>query len=434
MNAFEQFTQQLEIYGYPLLFGGVLLENAGIPLPGETAVVVAGFLSSPAGGSHFNLLSVILTVFIAAVIGDNLGFWLGHRYARPRLANGKGFLILTPKTLELAEGYFKHYGVWTVFFARFIAGLRIVGALAAGTAGMHWTHFLAANAAGALTWATAISVLGYFFGHSWELLHHMLGRGALIIAACIAILVGLRFLLHHYKQSPKVVWETLARRQIWQGVVAAILEAACIALLVHMAQRVNPTRLDQHIDEFLTGGAPHGWFDSVARAVSYLGSLPAAVLAVGITIAVLRYYAWSWRPAIALVAALVVSEIAGLCLLELLRRHDVEPSATTAWPADFAGMFALRAMAVYGLIGHILPQAFGWRQVPAQVGGVLLAVLTGAGVLWLGEQRLTEIGLELVAGGLVLFAVVWWLEGLGLGLVAPEPRVDRPPEHSTISV
>src|SRR5438445_6401182 len=109
MGTLETF---LQTYGYPVLFGGVLLENAGIPVPGETAVLLAGFLSSEPGGSYFSLPLVIIVTLVAAVIGDNVGFWLGHRWARPRLQNGRRFLFLTPKALRLAEGYFERYGLW----------------------------------------------------------------------------------------------------------------------------------------------------------------------------------------------------------------------------------------------------------------------------------------------------------------------------------
>src|SRR6516225_4806056 len=97
------FETLLATYGYPVLFCGVLLENAGLPVPGETAVLVAGFLASPAGGSQFQVATVILVTVLAAVLGDNLGFWLGHRLARPRLQSGRRFLFLTPAALELAE-------------------------------------------------------------------------------------------------------------------------------------------------------------------------------------------------------------------------------------------------------------------------------------------------------------------------------------------
>src|SRR5438128_9950456 len=141
METFEALAAK---YGYAALFLGVFLENAGLPVPGETAVLVSGFLASPAGESRFNIIWVILITLVAAVAGDNLGFWLGHRWARPRLQQGRSFLFLTPKTLHLAEGYFERYGAWTIFFARFITGLRGVGALAAGTAGMAWSRFLVA--------------------------------------------------------------------------------------------------------------------------------------------------------------------------------------------------------------------------------------------------------------------------------------------------
>src|ERR1700687_3917091 len=103
MSWFETFAHEYAVYGYPVLFIGVLLENAGVPVPGETAVLLAGFLASPAGGGHFHLLPVILITLAAAVIGDNIGFWLGHRWARPRIQRGRGFLFLTPKMLQHAE-------------------------------------------------------------------------------------------------------------------------------------------------------------------------------------------------------------------------------------------------------------------------------------------------------------------------------------------
>src|SRR5438132_1011247 len=210
METFEALADQ---YGYAALFIGVLLENAGLPIPGETAVLVSGFLASPAGGAHFNIVWVIAITLVAAVIGDNIGFWLGHRWARPRLQQGRGFLFLTPKALQLAEGYFERYGVWTIFFARFITGLRVVGALAAGTAGMEWPRFLVANATGALAWAATMSLLGYFCGHSWELLHRWLGRGGLIILGCVIVLAGVPYLLRRLRKLSPALLDRVAQAQ-----------------------------------------------------------------------------------------------------------------------------------------------------------------------------------------------------------------------------
>src|SRR6266850_2781875 len=125
VDALQEFLNDYYAYGYPVLFFSVMLENAGIPVPGETAVLVAGFLASPAGGERFHLPLVVAIAFVAAVIGDNIGYWLGHRFARPYLLQGRRFLMLTPRTLQITDDYFKRYGLWTIFFQRFITGVRV---------------------------------------------------------------------------------------------------------------------------------------------------------------------------------------------------------------------------------------------------------------------------------------------------------------------
>jgi membrane protein DedA with SNARE-associated domain len=176
-------------YGYPVLFAFVMLENAGIPIPGETAVLVGGFLASRAGGHRFHLGVVILITLVAAVLGDNLGYWVGRRWARPYLQRGQTFLVLTPRALKAAETYFARFGGWTIFFARFITGVRVFGALAAGSCGMPWRRFLMANVSGAVAWATIISLLGFVFGESLTLLAKWLGRAGLIAALAFVILL-----------------------------------------------------------------------------------------------------------------------------------------------------------------------------------------------------------------------------------------------------
>lgn len=191
--AFAKFTAWYADYGYPVLFLGVLLESAGVPVPGEAATLVAGFLASPAGGARFRLGLVIALAFAAAVVGDNAGFWLGRRLARPRLRRGQGFLVLTPQAMRTVEAYFERYGTWTVLLGRFVTGLRVIVALAAGTAGMPWSRFLPANAAGALAWASAVGLLGYFFGRSWEVLHHWLSWGSWIVLGGICLVAAFMY-------------------------------------------------------------------------------------------------------------------------------------------------------------------------------------------------------------------------------------------------
>lgn len=197
-DFFEQFGEWGRAYGYPILFAGVMLENAGLPVPGETAVLAFGYLASC---GYFDIRLVIGLTIVAAVLGDNVGFWLGRRFARPWLRGGRRFLFLTPRTLELTEGYFRRYGGWTIFFARFITGIRVVGALAAGTAGMAWRRFLIANALGACAWATTIALVGYFFGQHQEQLEKFIGRGGLV-ALAVALLVGWHLLFRQLRPRP----------------------------------------------------------------------------------------------------------------------------------------------------------------------------------------------------------------------------------------
>jgi membrane protein DedA with SNARE-associated domain len=192
-------------YGYGVLLAAVLLENAGVPVPGETALLAAGYLASPDGGHRLHLWAVVAVAAGAAVVGDNIGYWLGRTLARPRLARGRRFLFLTPRRLEMAERYFHKYGAETVFFARFIAGLRIIGGPAAGAAGMHWPKFFAANAAGAVVWSVVITWLGYLFGHVWPALQKWLGRGSWVLVGVVVLGVAgwhLRKWLRQRRQTP----------------------------------------------------------------------------------------------------------------------------------------------------------------------------------------------------------------------------------------
>ena len=203
-QAFATFTGWYIAYGYPVLFLGVVLENAGVPVPGEAAVLAASFLASPAGGARFSLGLVITLAFAAAVLGDNFGFWLGRRLARPWLQRGRSFLALTPQALGRAEGYFARYGAWTVLVGRFVTGLRVIVALAAGTAGMPWSRFFPANAAGAFAWASAVGLLGYFFGRAWQPLHYGLAWTLWIILGCAVFAVVLLHLLGRLRRRRQV--------------------------------------------------------------------------------------------------------------------------------------------------------------------------------------------------------------------------------------
>jgi membrane-associated protein len=421
-NAFEVFADQYAVYGYPVLFVGVLLENAAIPVPGETAVLMAGFLASPAGGGRFKLWLVIGLTALAAMLGDNLGFWLGDRLARPRLRSGRRFLFLTPAALQLAEGYFQRYGLWTVFLARFITGLRVIGALAAGTAGMPWHRFFLANAAGAIAWAVVVSLLGYFFGNSLELLHHWLGRGGVVLAAGVVLLVGLPVLWRHVRHAAPDLFARLPVARIRQAVLLVVLEVAWLVLLVLLAQGSHPTRLDREVHRWLMEHSSP-MVDALANAGMFVGSLPVTLVAA----AVVACQGWVQRrprrELAAMLGALIVSELVGLLVVAALRREHVAPVAAASWPFGFAGLIPLRAMTVYGMAAFLLRQHNpAWSGLVGITASVLILV-AGLSVVSAREQMASEVLLEYAAGGLVVVAGVWWLQEGGADMHAsPSPQ------------
>src|SRR5437899_366257 len=203
-ETLQTFADIFAAYGYWVLFFGVMLENAGIPLPGETALLAAAFLASEAGGRTLHLPTIIAVTALGAIIGDNIGYWVGREFARKRINAGKRFLFLTPSRVLRAELYFAKYGALTVFFGRFVALLRIVAGPAAGVAGMAWWRFFIANAAGALVWATTIALVGYYAGGAWDAMHRWLGRGAWGLAGVVvAVFLTWHFVPYFIRAKPQ---------------------------------------------------------------------------------------------------------------------------------------------------------------------------------------------------------------------------------------
>lgn len=147
--------------GLPALAALVFGESAGLPLPGETALIVAGGL---AAAGQLSLLTVILVAAVAATTGDMLGYWIGRRGGRRLLLREGRFSAHRHAAVTKADAYFERYGIVTVFFARFIPGVRVVGALAAGASEMRWRSFAIANLLGCFTWAATVATFAYLAG------------------------------------------------------------------------------------------------------------------------------------------------------------------------------------------------------------------------------------------------------------------------------
>jgi membrane protein DedA with SNARE-associated domain len=158
------FLDQLIVHHGPaLLFLIVALESAGLPIPGETTLVAAGVLASQ---GKMNIAVVIVAAAAGAIIGDNVGYWIGRTGGRGLLERWGPVKRFSERVLPPAERFFERHGPKTVFFARFIAGLRVTGAWMAGISRMDWGKFLMWNALGGIVWATAVGLIAYYFGRA----------------------------------------------------------------------------------------------------------------------------------------------------------------------------------------------------------------------------------------------------------------------------
>jgi membrane protein DedA with SNARE-associated domain len=188
-HLFELLRGYLAAYGYWTLAIVLLLENAGLPVPGETILLTASFLAY--SEHRLTLPYIILVGVCAATLGDNIGFLIGHYGGRPLLARYRKALHISPRTISQGEHLFRRYGAVTVFFARFIAGLRVINGPLAGVLRMHWRKFILFNFLGAAAWVTTISCAAYFFGQKWRKLAGILSNFdiAVIVIVIVAIAV-----------------------------------------------------------------------------------------------------------------------------------------------------------------------------------------------------------------------------------------------------
>ena len=189
LYVFDIIRQHLAEHGYSTVAIALLLENAGVPVPGETILLLASFL---AYSEHkLSLPYIILVGTAACTAGDNLGFLIGFYGGRPLLARYSKFFRITPETIARGEELFERYGAATILLARFIAGLRIIAGPLAGVLRMNWRKFFLSNFVGAALWGTVISCVGYFFGKHWDRLEGVLKDVNLVVvmAALIVVIV-----------------------------------------------------------------------------------------------------------------------------------------------------------------------------------------------------------------------------------------------------
>jgi membrane protein DedA with SNARE-associated domain len=194
----EWFSRELlehfiATYGYVAVAAIIAVESMGVPVPGETVLVIASLLASR---HHLNIAGVIVAAAVGAVVGDNLGYWIGREFGYRLLLRYGSYLGLTTRRIKLGQFLFMRHGGKVVFFGRFVAVLRVLAAFLAGVNRMDWRTFLYANAAGALVWSCAVGLAAYTLGRAVLHVAGPLGIGLLVLAIA-ALLGGWFFLRRH---------------------------------------------------------------------------------------------------------------------------------------------------------------------------------------------------------------------------------------------
>ncbi len=183
----ESLAGPLNHFGYWAILLFVMIEDFGIPLPGETVLIAA---SVYAGAGRLNVVAVGVVGFAAAVLGDNIGFAIGHFGGRALVLRWGRYIRLTEERLDQAEAFFERHGGWIITVARFIEVLRQANGIVAGITGMRWLRFLAFNALGAALWVGTWVSLGYLAGNHIGTTYHDITEYSLYVLIALAVLLA----------------------------------------------------------------------------------------------------------------------------------------------------------------------------------------------------------------------------------------------------
>jgi len=187
-------------WGYIAVFFPLVLETAGIPFPGETILLIA---SAASARGVLNPFAIAGIASLAVIIGDNIGFCIG-RYGGRRLVNRLSHIGHVESGVAWGERFFAYHGGKAVVLARWTAGLRIFGAWIAGMSAMPWKTFLVWNTIGGITWACAITAIGYTFGRSLQRVESVMGTaGAVAFAIVVIVAAGFAIRWFHRRQKAR---------------------------------------------------------------------------------------------------------------------------------------------------------------------------------------------------------------------------------------
>jgi membrane protein DedA with SNARE-associated domain/membrane-associated phospholipid phosphatase len=447
----------IEQYGYIIVFVTILLESAGIPMPGETALVIA---AAYAGSGHLNIYIVIACSASGAIIGDAGGYWVGRVLGRPFLDKYGKWIHLNAERMDKIERLFTKYGPSTVFFGRFFALLRAYAAIFAGVWRMKYWLFTIFNALGGITWAVSMGSLGYIFGQNLPLLEKIaktIGWALTIPLLSIIFLIFLwRWVVKHQIELKKLLNVFLKKSGLlyvsnkfsWQinwflrhwtaaqyiiihltfGLMIASVGIYFFVKIAHSAfSDARIAQWDQQVYSiFQSWATPLA--SMILKTFTVMGSYGVIIAAcAGIVFFVLK------RRWLNLISLLVVS-LGGQLLVAVLKISFARPSpmpevaAVFSWFGfSFPSGHAMGSLIVYGLLAYFL---ILWsKKWVFSTGVVFLTILyvliIGFSRVYLGENYLSDVLCGLIGGFVWLSSCLTALELLRRGRVGDRRRNRR---------
>jgi membrane protein DedA with SNARE-associated domain len=192
--SLHTLQDMLHVLGYPAIVLFIMIECVGIPIPGETMLLLASFYA--ASDPQLKIWLIILCAACGAILGDNIGYYIGRVGGRAFVAKFGRFFFVKMEHLDSAERFFNRHGAKTVFFGRFVSILRIFSAFLAGMNRMNWRTFMLYNGLGGIIWSIYVGALGYIAGHYFnqhfdEFEHLARTVGWVGFAAAILIAIGI---------------------------------------------------------------------------------------------------------------------------------------------------------------------------------------------------------------------------------------------------
>ncbi|HXL36144.1 MAG TPA: DedA family protein [Ktedonobacteraceae bacterium] len=202
--SLQVLQDALRSWGYLAVMVFIMIESAGIPFPGETMLLLASF-SAATIVPQLHIGLIIAFAALGAIIGDNIGYYIGRTGGRALVERYGRYVFLKPQHLRRAEQFFEKHGNKTVFFGRFIAVLRTWAAFLAGVNNMRWLTFLFYNAVGGILWATIFGTLGFLAGRvfhdKFAQVEQIARNISWISAAVIVAVVAGAYLLIRFRRA-----------------------------------------------------------------------------------------------------------------------------------------------------------------------------------------------------------------------------------------